>query len=122
MKTPNPLADDAPTDLEDRALVERARAGDRDALEGLVRHHQGWIYNIAVRMVFHPQDAEDATQFVRPGHSPAGQIDVEAADASDALRLRKPAFTLGQFVLRLHPVSDVLGDDRDTVDLAGCAD
>jgi RNA polymerase sigma factor (sigma-70 family) len=62
MKTPNPLADDAPTDLEDRALVERARAGDRDALEGLVRHHQGWIYNIAVRMVFHPQDAEDATQ------------------------------------------------------------
>jgi RNA polymerase sigma factor (sigma-70 family) len=49
-------------DLEDRALVERARAGERDALEGLVRNHQGWIYNIAVRMVFHPQDAEDATQ------------------------------------------------------------
>ncbi len=62
MRTPNPFADDAPTDLEDRALVERARAGDRDALEGLVRHHQGWIYNIAIRMVFHPQDAEDATQ------------------------------------------------------------
>ena len=58
----NPLADNAPIDLEDRALVARARAGDRAALEELVRHHQGWIYNIAVRMLYHPQDAEDATQ------------------------------------------------------------
>jgi RNA polymerase sigma factor (sigma-70 family) len=31
-------------------------------LEGLVRRHQAWIYNIAVRMIYHPQDAEDATQ------------------------------------------------------------
>ena len=62
MRTTNPFADDAPTELEDRAFVERARAGDREALEELVRHHQGWIYNIALRMVFYPQDAEDATQ------------------------------------------------------------
>src|SRR6266850_7068074 len=62
MRTTNPLADNAPTDLEDRALVARARAGDREALEELVRHHQGWIYNIAVRMLFDPQEAEDATQ------------------------------------------------------------
>ena len=62
MSTTNPFADNAPTDLEDRALVARARAGDREALEELVRHHQGWIYNIAVRMLYHPQDAEDATQ------------------------------------------------------------
>ena len=62
MRTTNPFADDAPTDLEDRALVERARAGDREALEELVQHHQEWIYNIALRMVFYPQDAEDATQ------------------------------------------------------------
>src|SRR5712691_12302777 len=62
MSTTNPFADNASTDLEDRALVARARAGDRAALEELVRHHQGWIYNIAVRMLYHPQDAEDATQ------------------------------------------------------------
>ena len=62
MRTTNPFADDAPTDLEDRAFVERARAGDREALEELVRHHQGWIYNIALRIVFYPQDAEDATK------------------------------------------------------------
>jgi RNA polymerase sigma factor (sigma-70 family) len=58
----SPLADNVPTDLEDCTLVERARSGDRDALEALVRRHQGWIYNIAVRMLAHPQDAEDATQ------------------------------------------------------------
>ena len=31
--------------------------GDRGALEKLVLRHQAWIYNIAIRMVFHPQDA-----------------------------------------------------------------
>src|SRR6202045_4434193 len=62
MSVNNPLADDSPMDHEDQNLVMRARAGDRKALEDLVQHHQGWIYNVAVRMLFHPQDAEDATQ------------------------------------------------------------
>ena len=62
MRITNPFIDNAPTDLEDRALVARARSGSREALEELVRRHQGWIYNIAVRMLYHPQDAEDATQ------------------------------------------------------------
>ena len=57
----NPLADDAP-DHEDHELVRRARSGEREALEALVERHQRWIYNIAVRMLYHPQDAEDATQ------------------------------------------------------------
>ena len=58
----NPLADNSPTHHDDQNLVMRARAGDRTALEDLLQHHQGWIYNIAVRMLYHPQDAEDATQ------------------------------------------------------------
>src|SRR5438128_133661 len=62
MARANPLADDAPTDPEDQALVARARSGERQALEALVGRHQAWIYNIAVRMLYHPQDAEDATQ------------------------------------------------------------
>jgi len=62
MSITNPFVDNAPTDREDRALVARACAGDREALEDLVRRHQGWIYNIALRMLYHPQDAEDATQ------------------------------------------------------------
>jgi RNA polymerase sigma factor (sigma-70 family) len=49
-------------DSEDSALVLRSRAGDREALEELVRRHQAWIYNIALRMLYHPADAEDATQ------------------------------------------------------------
>jgi len=62
MRITNPFIDNAPTDLEDRARVARARSGDRQALEELVQRHQAWIYNIAVRMLYHPQDAEDATQ------------------------------------------------------------
>jgi RNA polymerase sigma factor (sigma-70 family) len=49
-------------DGEDRALVEQARLGDADALEALVHRHQAFVFNIAVRMLYHPQDAEDATQ------------------------------------------------------------
>jgi RNA polymerase sigma factor (sigma-70 family) len=62
MRVENPLADESPTDREDHSLVVRARLGDRKALEDLIRRHQPWIYNIALRMLYHPQDAEDATQ------------------------------------------------------------
>jgi RNA polymerase sigma factor (sigma-70 family) len=62
MAVDNPLADVAPTEQEDENLIVRARAGDRKALEDLIERHQAWIYNIALRMLFHPQDAEDATQ------------------------------------------------------------
>jgi RNA polymerase sigma factor (sigma-70 family) len=62
MNGPIPLADITPTDPEDCLLVTRARSGESDALEELVRRHQPWIYNIAVRMLYHPQDAQDATQ------------------------------------------------------------
>jgi RNA polymerase sigma factor (sigma-70 family) len=57
----SPLADTA-TDDTDRALVQRAAAGERGAVEDLVRRHQPWIYNIAIRVLAHPHDAEDATQ------------------------------------------------------------
>jgi hypothetical protein len=46
MSMNNPLADNAPTDHEDQALVMRTRSGDREALEHLIERHQGWIYNI----------------------------------------------------------------------------
>ena len=64
MSSSNPLTDSASTDPEDHALVARAQSGYRDALEALIQRHQAWIYNIAVRMLYHPQDAEDATQEV----------------------------------------------------------
>ena len=35
----------------DDELVTKAQAGDKDALEQLVRRHQPWVFNIAVRMM-----------------------------------------------------------------------
>ena len=58
----NPLTDAAATDGQDRALVRRARDGSQEALEQLIARHQAWIYNIALRMLYTPQDAEDTTQ------------------------------------------------------------
>src|SRR6201988_2397088 len=60
----NPFTEAAERSPTDDELVERAQSGDRTALEKLVLRHQAWIYNIAVRMVFHPQDAEEVTQEV----------------------------------------------------------
>lgn len=59
----NPFAEvvDESTDAE---LIDQAKNGNRDALERLVLRHQAWIYNIAVRMVFVPHDAEEVTQEV----------------------------------------------------------
>jgi RNA polymerase sigma factor (sigma-70 family) len=58
----NPLADSAPTDVEDRELIQLVHSGSKAALDLLISRHQAWIYNIALRMVCLPQDAEDATQ------------------------------------------------------------
>jgi len=58
----NPLAESAASDPEDRELARQAQGGNREALEELVTRHQAWIYNIVLRMVYLPQDAEDATQ------------------------------------------------------------
>ena len=44
------------------ALARRAVDGDRDAVAGIVRELQANMYALALRMLWHPQDAEDATQ------------------------------------------------------------
>jgi hypothetical protein len=36
---------------EDRRLVDRARAGDVQAFEALVRRYERWVFTLAVRMV-----------------------------------------------------------------------
>jgi RNA polymerase sigma factor (sigma-70 family) len=43
-------------------LARRGAAGDRDALAGVVRGLEKPVYRLALRMLWHPQDAEDATQ------------------------------------------------------------
>jgi RNA polymerase sigma factor (sigma-70 family) len=60
----NPFVEITDGDSEDADLVEQAKNGNRAALEKLILRHQAWIYNIAVRMVFQPHDAEEVTQEV----------------------------------------------------------
>jgi RNA polymerase sigma factor (sigma-70 family) len=59
---PNPFFDEAETDADDQELVSHAQAGSLDALEQLIARHQAWIYNIVLRMLYYPNDAEDVTQ------------------------------------------------------------
>ncbi len=60
----NPFAEATTSQDDDLILVQRAQSGELAALEELVLRHQAWIYNIALRMVFHPQEAEEVTQEV----------------------------------------------------------
>src|SRR3954452_316542 len=60
----NPFTEVAKDDSADSILVKQAIGGDRAVLERLVLRHQAWVYNIAVRMVFRPHDAEEVTQEV----------------------------------------------------------
>lgn len=48
----------------DRWLVGKARSGDMDAFESLVRRHRTRVYRIALRIVGDPHDAQDVTQDV----------------------------------------------------------
>src|SRR5205085_3876621 len=49
------------------ALVQRAQAGDREALSELVQSQQTYVYSIAMSLMHNPADAADMTQeaFVR---------------------------------------------------------
>ena len=62
--SPNPFGDVTVGDESDKELVRLAKDGSRDALEELIARHQSWIYNIALRMLHHPEDAKEATQEV----------------------------------------------------------
>ncbi|MEO8209676.1 MAG: RNA polymerase sigma factor [bacterium] len=58
----NPFLEKNETDLTDKDLVESAIAGNKKSLEQLVKRHQAFIYNISLKMVWDPVDAEDVTQ------------------------------------------------------------
>lgn len=46
----------------DDRLLERARSGDRDALEHLLERHQAKVYRFGMKMCRNPEDAEDVVQ------------------------------------------------------------
>lgn len=58
----NPFTEKYVSDTTDADLIESALGGNKKPLEELVLRHQAWIYNIALRMVFYPDEAQDITQ------------------------------------------------------------
>ena len=48
--------------MDDEALLERARRGDRDAFAAIVTRHQDELYTMALRMLGTPYDAADVVQ------------------------------------------------------------
>lgn len=47
---------------DDKRLIEEALSGSRAALERLIKRHYNFMYNVALRFVLNPQDAQDLTQ------------------------------------------------------------
>jgi DNA-directed RNA polymerase specialized sigma24 family protein len=60
----NPLDDSYAPAPGDEQLAALGTARDAEALSELVRRHQRWIYNLALRILQSPADAEDASQEV----------------------------------------------------------
>lgn len=58
----NPFQEKIAADEDDRKLIVNALAGNVGDLEKIILRHQAWIYNIALKMVLDPADAEDVTQ------------------------------------------------------------
>ena len=48
--------------MDDEALLERARRGDRDAFAAIVTRHQDELYTMALRITGTPADAADVVQ------------------------------------------------------------
>lgn len=48
--------------MDDEALLERSRHGDRDAFAALVNRYQDELYTMALRLIGNPADAADVVQ------------------------------------------------------------
>ncbi len=48
--------------MDDKTLVSQSLAGDKRALENLIKKHQTWIYNVAVNLTGSSEDALDLMQ------------------------------------------------------------
>ena len=62
MKHENPFQHADYSDHRDEELITAALRGDRTRLSELVKKHQGYIFNVALKMVNNVADAEDITQ------------------------------------------------------------
>lgn len=58
----NPFSVNNYKDSIDIQLIESALLGNKNALNDLLKHHQNFIYNVALKMLNNIADAEDVTQ------------------------------------------------------------
>ena len=50
------------TDQNEARLVKRVKQGDMHAFEELILQHEKIVYNVALRMMNHSEDAKDISQ------------------------------------------------------------
>jgi RNA polymerase sigma factor (sigma-70 family) len=62
MKTVSPFSHSEYSDQEDLDLIDLAINGNRNSLSNLIKRHEQYIYNIALKMINNVADAEDITQ------------------------------------------------------------
>jgi RNA polymerase sigma factor (sigma-70 family) len=48
--------------IDDKQLINDALGGSKTAIEHLLKQHYNFIYNVALRFVLNPEDAQDLTQ------------------------------------------------------------
>lgn len=59
---PNRRQDSDTSFIADERLVDLALSGDAASLDALLRRHQPWLFNVALRVLQQRQDVEEATQ------------------------------------------------------------
>ena len=47
---------------DEQSIIEQAQQGNREAVDRLVRQHQQFVYNVALKFAGRPEDAADLTQ------------------------------------------------------------
>ncbi|MBC8044783.1 MAG: RNA polymerase sigma factor [Rhizobacter sp.] len=57
-------ADASAEPISDEVLIAQSVEGNKQSLETLIKRHQDYIYNVALKLFLHPDDALDATQEV----------------------------------------------------------
>ena len=114
------------TDVDDRTLVERHRAGDPDAFHRIIVRHHRSLYSNALRRLGDPAAAEDAAQdaFIRAFRNLErfdGDYHLDAwrprGSLSDAVWARTAAISAGEYTstrfgLRLGGDSVAVGSLR----------
>jgi len=109
---------------EGTALLRRAKAGDREAFEEIVRQYEGQVFRVALRLLGSVEDAQDASQeTLLRLHRHLGAIDelqscgawlyrVTVNIANDMLRRRRKIVPLAEMPCRADAEAAISLEER----------